>query len=106
MSTEILAGSRLTWEQKIQLLQEVGHIKLRMVDVGLWRASPDFELSVKEDSSFFLRTIFEDGITPEDAVNNLWDKLWGAILVPFGPRRYYRWNLNRWISSENREEVC
>lgn len=90
----------MNWEQKLQALQALCDVSLKMRKPGDWYVSSN--MSIAGDG--FLRSNYGNGQTPESAVNNHWEN-YTTLLSPesyiavnqtFGPRKQVRWNGFMW----------
>lgn len=92
----------MTWEQKLQALQELGECSLRMREPGNWYVSQT-SVDIKEGS--LLGGGYGNGATPEQAVNDHWERKTNLkpnqylVINAFSDkRRAVRWSGFMWAS--------
>lgn len=88
----------MTWEEKLQSLNEIAQCRLMMRKPGDWYVSQSVE--VKDGG--ICRSAYGNGVGPIEAVLNHWQNLTdlesGLYVVTISvPRLAFRWNGTRWV---------
>lgn len=96
-------SATMTWEQKFEAIQALGSACLRMRSPGDWYVS---QSGVEVRRGPFLESRYGNGVTPQAAVSDHWDKLTTLDLAGDevivldamrDTRRHVRWNGYRWV---------
>lgn len=98
----------MTWEQKFEAMQSLAEASLCMRKPGDWYVKQNIEVG----GNGMLIGEYGNGITPELAVEDHWNRL-TAVKAPmyltiraYGTdRRQYRWNGYRWADVPVRTEI-
>lgn len=101
----------MNWEQKFEALNALAECSLKMREPGNWYVSQSTEL---KEGSMLVGT-YGNGVTPEEAVNDHWNKLvvpssFSKPIVTFKygedqptERFHHYWNGFRWVDCTPRE---
>ena len=98
----------MTWEQKLQALQALGYMSLKMRKPGDWYLSPE-HASVHFYHAGMESLFIGNGRTPEAAVTDLWQQVVGlepghliSKHTHDKPDDYFRWNEFMWERHETK----